>query len=42
MDQGKVNKALQMLGNGYTRAQVADHLGVSVSTLKRSLAEGGA
>jgi DNA-binding CsgD family transcriptional regulator len=42
MDRGKVSKALQMLANGYTRAQVADHLGVSVSTLKRSLAEGGA
>lgn len=34
------SRALLLLRNGYTQAQVADTLGVSVSTLKRSLAEG--
>lgn len=42
MDQSKTNRALLLLANGYTRAQVADQLGVSVSTLKRSLSEGDA
>jgi hypothetical protein len=41
LDDTKVRKAMTMLGNGYTRAQVADALGVSVSTLKRSIAEAG-
>lgn len=31
------SRAVQMLLDGYTQAEVADHLGVSVSTLKRSL-----
>lgn len=34
------SRALEMLRNGYTQAEVADHLGVSVSTLKRSITEG--
>jgi AraC-like DNA-binding protein len=41
LDESKVNKAMTLLRNGYTRAQVADQLGVSVSTLKRSIAEAG-
>jgi DNA-binding CsgD family transcriptional regulator len=41
LDDTKVRKAMALLGNGYTRAQVADALGVSVSTLKRSIAEAG-
>lgn len=41
LDTAKVDKAMLLLGNGYTRAQVADALGVSVSTLKRSIAEAG-
>lgn len=42
LNSSKVNQAIAMLRNGYTQAEVADHLGVSVSTLKRSLSEGGA
>lgn len=36
----KINQAIAMLQNGYTQAEVADHLGVSVSTLKRSISKG--
>ena len=42
LNSGKVNQAIAMLKNGYTQAEVADQLGVSVSTLKRSIAEGDA
>jgi hypothetical protein len=42
LDTNRVNQAIEMLRNGYSQADVADHLGVSVSTLKRSLMEGGA
>jgi DNA-directed RNA polymerase specialized sigma24 family protein len=38
----KLDRAVSMLRNGYTQSEVADMLGVSVSTLKRSLSEGGA
>jgi hypothetical protein len=38
----KLGRAVSMLRNGYTQSEVADMLGVSVSTLKRSLSEGGA
>lgn len=41
LNTSKVDKALLLLSNGYTRAQVAEQLGVSVSTLKRSIAEAG-
>lgn len=34
-------RAIQLLNSGATRAEVADRLGVSVSTLDRSLVEGG-
>lgn len=41
MDAGKRARAVAMLANDkYTLAEVADHLGVSVSTLKASLAGG--
>lgn len=36
------DRALLLLKNGYTQAEVADQLGVSVSTLKRDLSRGGA
>lgn len=42
MTTGKQAQAIAMLRNGYTQAEVADQLGVSVSTLKRSLAGGEA
>jgi hypothetical protein len=42
MTNSKKNQAVAMLRNGYTQAEVADHLGVSVTTLKRSLSEGDA
>lgn len=35
----KLNRALALLDNGYTQSEVADQLGVSLSTLKRSLRE---
>ena len=38
MNTSNVSRAKQMLDNGYTQAEVADALGVSVSTLKRALA----
>lgn len=37
MSVGKVNQARSMLRNGYTQAEVADALGVSVSTLAKAL-----
>lgn len=42
LNSNNVNRAVAMIRNGYTQAEVADALGVSVSTLKRSLVEGGA
>ncbi|WMI34438.1 helix-turn-helix DNA binding domain protein [Streptomyces phage SheRa] len=39
MSGGKKTQALAMLRNGYNQAEVAEALGVSVSTLKRSLGE---
>lgn len=36
------NRAVLMIRNGYTQAEVAGALGVSVSTLKKSLSEGDA
>jgi DNA-directed RNA polymerase specialized sigma24 family protein len=42
MDESKKNRAISMLRNGYTQAEVADMLGVSVTTLKRGLSEGDA
>ena len=40
MSDSKKNTAVNMLRNGYTQAEVAGALGVSVSTLKRSLTLG--
>lgn len=40
LKSGQVNRAMLMLRGGYTQAEVADALGVSVSTLKRSLSGG--
>lgn len=37
MSSAKVTRARQMIDNGFTLADVADHLGVSVSTLKNNL-----
>jgi hypothetical protein len=42
LDEPRKNRAVAMLRNGYTQAEVADMMGVSVSTLKRSLSEGDA
>lgn len=42
LNDNKKQQALDMLRNGYTQAEVADQLGVSVSTLKRSLSGSGA
>jgi len=42
LDGSKKSRAVSMLRNGYTQAEVADTLGISVSTLKRSLIEGDA
>lgn len=39
MSQAKKNQATMLLRNNYTQAEVADALGVSVTTLKRSLSE---
>lgn len=36
----KISRARQMLANGYTRAEIAAQLGVSVSTLSSNLSEG--
>lgn len=41
MTSAKANRAKQMLASGYTQAEVAAHLGVSLTTLKVSLSEGG-
>jgi transcriptional regulator with XRE-family HTH domain len=40
MTSVKLSAAQNMLSNGYTQAEVAEHLGVSLSTLKRSLGTG--
>lgn len=40
MSDSKKSRAITMLRSGYTQAEVADALGVSVSTLKRSLSGG--
>jgi predicted transcriptional regulator len=40
MSSAKRNRALTLLRAGYTQAEVADALGVSLSTLKDSLSEG--
>lgn len=42
LDVNGMRRAITMLQNGYTQAQVAEQLGVSVTTLKRSLTEGDA
>lgn len=39
MTNAKTQRAMTMLASGYTQAEVADALGVSLTTLKRSLAE---
>jgi DNA-binding NarL/FixJ family response regulator len=41
MTPALTSRARTMLASGYTAAEVADHLGVAVSTLKSSVAEGG-
>jgi hypothetical protein len=41
MSAARKNQAVNMLRNGHTQAEVADALGVSVATLKRSLSGGG-
>lgn len=40
LDEVKKLRAISMLRNGYTQAEVASTLGVSVTTLKRSLSDG--
>ncbi len=40
MSTGKVSQAKAMFNRGYTQAEVADHLGVSVSTLMKAI-DGG-
>jgi DNA-binding CsgD family transcriptional regulator len=40
MSTARKNQAINMLRNGHTQAEVADALGVSVTTLKRSLSGG--
>lgn len=42
MTSNKTTRAVAMLRSGYTQAEVANMLGVSVTTLKRSLARGEA
>jgi hypothetical protein len=42
LNEERKNRAVALLRRGYTQAEVADHLGVSISTLKRSLSEGDA
>jgi DNA-binding CsgD family transcriptional regulator len=37
MSSGKINRAKSMLSTGYTRAEIANALGVSVSTLNKAL-----
>jgi DNA-binding NarL/FixJ family response regulator len=41
MTATKKQRAAQMLASGYTQAEVADALGVSVTTLKTAVSEGG-
>ncbi len=41
MTTTKKQRASQMLASGYTQAEVADALGVSISTLNSALSEGG-
>jgi DNA-binding transcriptional regulator YiaG len=41
MSESTKTRALAMLRRNYTQAEVADALGISVSTLKRGLSEGG-
>ena len=40
MTDTRIQRAKQMLASGYTQAEVADALGVSLTTLKTSIAEG--
>jgi predicted transcriptional regulator len=40
MDSGRKSRAISMLRNGYTQAEVAGMMGVSVTTLKRNIAAG--
>lgn len=42
MTAAKTKQAQNMAASGYTQAEIAEALGVSVSTLKKSLSEGGA
>jgi hypothetical protein len=41
MTPSKKQRALQMLALGYTQAEVASHLGVSITTLENGVNEGG-
>jgi hypothetical protein len=41
MSPGKIARASSMLNSGYTRGEIADLLGVSVSTLDKSLSSKG-
>jgi DNA invertase Pin-like site-specific DNA recombinase len=41
MTNVKVSRAKRMLDDGYTSAEIADSLGVSVSTLQRALSPTG-
>lgn len=40
MTKAKQNRAKAMLASGYTMAEIADHLGISVNTLKSSVGRG--
>jgi transcriptional regulator len=40
MSSSKKARAAAMLASGYTQAEVADHLGVSLTTLKKGLSDG--
>lgn len=42
MTSARTNRAKQMLSSGYTQAEVAEQLGVSLTTLKESISKGGA
>jgi DNA-binding CsgD family transcriptional regulator len=41
MSPAKQQRALAMIGSGYTQAEIADALGVSLTTLKTGISEGG-
>ncbi len=41
MSPAKQQRALAMVGSGYTQAEIADALGVSLTTLKTGISEGG-